>query len=80
MKARAVRTASGVPAEQLELIFEKFRQGSERVSYEHGGTGLGLTLSRALAQRMNGSLTVTSTLGQGSRFTLTLPLPTKSGS
>ncbi len=69
-----VDSGPGIAPEQQELIFEKFRQGSERVSYQHGGTGLGLALSRALAELMGGRLTVASVPGQGARFTLVLPL------
>ncbi|MDY0107416.1 MAG: ATP-binding protein, partial [Giesbergeria sp.] len=45
-----------------------------RVSYQHGGTGLGLSLSRALAELLGGTLTVQSGEGQGATFTLALPL------
>lgn len=69
-------TGPGIPAHLHETIFEKFRQGNDKVSYQHGGTGLGLALSRALAALMGGTLTVTSTEGQGSRFTLNLPRST----
>ena len=68
-------TGPGIPPEAQVLIFEKFRQGNARVSHEHGGTGLGLALSRALAERMNGRLTVQSQPGAGARFTLSLPWP-----
>ena len=46
------RHRPGIPEHLHELIFEKFRQGSAQVSSEHGGTGLGLALSRALAELM----------------------------
>ncbi len=67
-------TGPGIPENLHEVIFEKFSQGHARVSYQHGGTGLGLSLSRALAQLLGGTLTVKSRLGEGSTFTLSLPL------
>lgn len=67
-------TGPGIPEDMQEAVFEKFRQGHARVSYEHGGTGLGLALARSLAELMGGRLTVQSVPGQGSRFTLYLPL------
>jgi len=67
-------TGPGIARESCELIFQKFRQGNARVSYEHGGTGLGLALSRSLATLMGGSLELASEPGKGSRFTLSLPL------
>ncbi len=73
VRVHVVDTGPGIAPEQQELIFERFRQGNARVSYDHGGTGLGLALSRALAERMGGTLTVSSELGHGSRFTLNLP-------
>jgi len=66
-------TGPGIAPEVQKIIFEKFRQGNDRVSYEHGGTGLGLSLSRALAELMKGRLTVASAPGQGACFTLALP-------
>ncbi|MDE1948012.1 MAG: two-component sensor histidine kinase [Burkholderiales bacterium] len=71
-------TGPGIPEELHEIIFERFRQGNDRVSFEHGGTGLGLALSRALAELMKGRLEVASQVGKGSRFTLTLPLDARS--
>lgn len=73
VRVHVVDTGPGIPPEQQELVFERFRQGHGRVSYEHGGTGLGLALSRALAELMGGTLTLQSTLGHGARFTLSLP-------
>ncbi len=67
-------TGPGIPAALHGVIFEKFRQANDRVSYQHGGTGLGLALSRGLALLMRGSLTVESTPGEGACFTLELPL------
>ncbi len=68
-----VDTGPGIAAELHEAIFERFRQGDSRTAYQHGGTGLGLALSRAMAELMGGTLTVQSTVGEGSRFTLGLP-------
>ncbi len=68
-------TGPGIPEPLHELIFEQFRQANAQVAHDHGGTGLGLALSRALAELMGGTLRVASTVGVGSRFTLSLPLP-----
>ena len=68
-------TGAGIPVEQQARIFEKFSQGNAQISYEHGGTGLGLSLSRALAELVGGQLTLESQVGKGSTFTITLPLP-----
>jgi len=67
-------TGPGIPAEVQQRIFEKFRQANAQISTQHGGTGLGLALSRGLAELMKGQLSLSSELGQGSRFTLRLPL------
>jgi PAS domain S-box-containing protein len=67
-------TGVGIPPDQLERIFEPFVQLGRDLTSQHEGTGLGLAISRDLARGMGGDLTVTSTLGKGSTFTLTLPL------
>ena len=64
-------TGIGIAADDQRYIFEEFAQVEHRL--QKGGTGLGLSLSRRLAQLMGGSVEVTSTLGVGSTFTLTLP-------
>jgi len=75
LRFEVVDTGPGIPEALHETIFERFRQGDATVSYQHGGTGLGLALSRALAELMGGRLTLASVPGQGARFTLALPLP-----
>ena len=64
----------GIPAERLEQVFDPFRQGDGSHARRFGGAGLGLAISRRLAEAMGGSLDVRSTVGQGSTFTLSLPL------
>jgi hypothetical protein len=67
-------TGRGIPAEALEHIFEKFRQLDQFVTRDHGGTGLGLALAREFAHLLSGDLVVESRVGEGSTFTLFLPL------
>jgi signal transduction histidine kinase len=66
-------TGIGVPADNLEAIFEPFVQLHRSLAHPAEGTGLGLAISRDLARSMGGDLTVESVEGQGSTFTLTLP-------
>jgi PAS domain S-box-containing protein len=63
----------GIPEEKLARIFEPFVQVETDHSKRREGSGLGLAISRDLARGMNGDLTVRSTIGAGSTFTLTLP-------
>lgn len=65
-------TGIGIPPEQIERVFEPFVQVTPRAAEQHG-VGLGLAISRNLAQAMNGSLTVRSEPAEGSVFTLELP-------
>ena len=67
-------TGIGIPKEKLEAIFESFTQADSSTTRKFGGTGLGLTISRRLAEMMNGELWAESTLGVGSIFTLHLRL------
>lgn len=64
----------GMNAQTLARLFERFTQGDASTSRRFGGTGLGLEISRNLARRMGGDIAVESNLGQGSTFTLALPL------
>lgn len=63
----------GIPSEKLETIFEPFVQLTSGMTNRQGGVGLGLAISRDLARAMQGDLTVSSIVGVGSRFTLSLP-------
>lgn len=67
-------TGPGIASARLEAIFEEFEQADQHVAKKHSGTGLGLAISRRLARLMGGDIDVISTPGEGSRFTLTLPL------
>jgi len=66
-------TGNGIPADQLEAIFEPFVQLAGGSANRRGGVGLGLAIARQFARGMNGDLTVQSQLGVGSTFRLTLP-------
>ena len=66
-------TGSGIPQDKLQAVFEPFVQVNRDYASRHEGTGLGLSISRDLARRMGGDLTVESTMGKGSKFTLSLP-------
>lgn len=67
-------TGPGIPHEQLPDVFEVFRRGSNYVQREHQGAGLGLSIVKELVTRMGGEISVASTLGQGTVFTLFIPL------
>jgi PAS domain S-box-containing protein len=70
---RVEDTGPGVPSNSLEAIFEPFVQADMALTRAHGGTGLGLTISRRLARLMGGDVTARSELGIGSSFFLWLP-------
>jgi signal transduction histidine kinase len=67
-------TGQGIPADKLDSIFEPFVQVKSSNSHVGQGIGLGLAISRDLARGMGGDLSAHSTLGQGSEFTVTLPV------
>lgn len=65
----------GIAPERLEHMFDAFQQADTSISRRYGGTGLGLPIARTLAERMGGTLRAHSQEGQGSVFTLEVPLP-----
>ncbi len=70
-------TGIGIEKGKLDVVFERFKQADSSVSRKYGGTGLGLPISKNLAQIMGGDLTLESVFGEGSIFTLTLPVTQK---
>ena len=67
-------TGIGIAADRLPHIFDAFTQADASMSRRFGGTGLGTTISKQLVELMHGTLSVSSQLGEGSCFTLRLPL------
>ena len=65
----------GIPPGELEHIFDRFYRADPSRSQEHGGLGLGLAIARWALRRMGGDLVAESTVGSGTRMTLTLPTP-----
>jgi CheY-like chemotaxis protein len=65
----------GVPPDKLGMLFERFQQVDSSDAREKGGTGLGLSISRSIVEQHKGRIWIESTVGQGSTFFFTLPLP-----
>jgi signal transduction histidine kinase len=66
-------TGCGIPQKSLQEIFEAFRQVDQTITRHYGGTGLGLAITDSLVKMMEGKITVTSEVGQGSDFRVELP-------
>jgi two-component system, OmpR family, sensor histidine kinase CiaH len=69
-------TGIGIPASALERVFERFYRGDDARNRQSGGVGLGLAIARELVTRHGGKISVTSTEGAGSTFTIRLPRST----
>jgi len=67
-------TGIGIPTEKLKTIFDSFSQADDSMTRRYGGTGLGTTIARDLVRLMGGAITVSSTVGEGSCFSVRLPL------
>lgn len=72
-------TGAGIAPHLLEAIFGQFQQGDPSTTRRFGGSGLGLAICRDVSRLMGGDVTVRSSIGAGSCFTLTLPLPVVDG-
>ena len=66
-------TGKGIPEDQREIIFERFRQGNDLITKPFEGTGLGLSISKAYVEMLGGKIWLESELGKGSTFYFTLP-------
>lgn len=75
-------TGPGVPLDAIDRIFAEFEQADSGPTRRHGGTGLGLTISKRLVDEMGGTIAITSVPGEGASFTVDLPfeLPATAGS
>jgi signal transduction histidine kinase/CheY-like chemotaxis protein len=74
VKIEVADSGIGIPAERMDGLFERFVQGDASATRRHGGVGLGLAISRSLAEMMGGTIRVSSVEGKGSIFTVILPL------
>lgn len=74
LRITVLDTGVGIPEERQEAIFESFTQANGSTNRHYGGSGLGLTISRRLAEMMGGKITLRSWVGRGSEFSLYLPI------
>ena len=77
LKITVSDTGMGIPADKLPHIFDRFYQVDDSYTRKAEGTGIGLTLTKELIQLLGGTIDVKSTLGQGTAFTVELPITQK---
>ncbi len=70
---RVADTGSGIAAEDLPFVFDRFYRGDKASKAEHGESGLGLAIARSIVKSHGGTIAVTSTLGEGTAFEVILP-------
>jgi signal transduction histidine kinase len=67
-------SGKGIPADQLDIIFERFRQVDKSLAREHEGSGIGLSLVKSLVELHGGTVNAKSTLNDGSEFIIDIPI------
>ena len=74
VRISVIDNGPGIPAEEQQRIFEKFRQLGDGLAREHAGTGLGLAIAKELAIMLQGEIQLVSDAGRGAMFSLILPV------
>jgi signal transduction histidine kinase len=76
VKLEVIDSGVGIKPEEIDAIWEDFRQLDQSRTRSHGGTGLGLSITKRLTQQLGGEVAVRSVFGEGTTFTVRLPLKT----